>query len=120
LKTEIKEWVRELNKWIADLSEARSDEALPVNRRRARKVNIEADWKEKPWPRNYKREIEGLTTRITNKRRRERAFIDTREEKIRLIQQQHDFFDTLVEMLSNLQPQTCPVCLDDNVFQSVA
>lgn len=107
LKTEISDWERELLKWIGDLDEVRSDKALPLDLRRERKRNIELDWEERPWPRNYVREDDVLTRKIQTKRRTERAFIDTRNDKIRIIQRQYDFFDHLVQMLSELKPQTC-------------
>jgi hypothetical protein len=104
----------EISKCERDIKETGKDEALPPHKRRQRRRN-EDNVLENPWPRDYGNERRVLNNKIANAI----AYNVVRNEKKRLIQQQHDFFDTLVEMLSNLQPQTCPVCLDDNVFQSI-
>jgi hypothetical protein len=76
---------------------------------------------EMPWPRDYEGDIIVRERKIELEKRAEeqKPFGNGKRKDIRQIQQKHDFFQALVETISNLQPQTCPVCLDDNVFQVI-
>jgi hypothetical protein len=92
----------------------KGDRILFIRRQRKRENGRD----EKPWPRDYQGEILSRERKIENERLAVEAdpFTIRRRENIRQIQQQHDFFGSLVETITNLQPQTCTVCLDDNVF----
>jgi hypothetical protein len=102
-------------RWRSEIMEAEADRAKPEEARRERRVNEETGWEEKPWPRDYDKEILVRETKIENERlavEKEPLTIRKRAEQ-KKIQQQHDFFDDLVQKLSELKPETCPVCLDD-------
>jgi hypothetical protein len=110
-EVDIKYKERDIIRWEKEKKEIANDEALPEHERRERKKN-EQGAPEQPWPRDYLNE-----TRVsTNKLTRGADLIKTRNEQIRSIKSQYDFFDTLVKALTNIVKQSCPICLEDKVF----
>jgi hypothetical protein len=110
-ENEIEAKESEVRKLGRDIKETEKDESLPPHKRRQRRKN-EDGVLEKPWPREYNNERRVLNNKIAAGN----AYNAIRTEKARAIQSQHDFFNALVQTMSNLQPQTCPVCLDEKVF----
>jgi hypothetical protein len=93
------------------------DMIVRERRERTRENGID----EMPWPRDYKGEIVTLESKIELEKRAEEVvnpFALGKREEILHIRRQYDFFESLVETLANRQPQTCPICLDDKVFQT--
>jgi hypothetical protein len=110
LEKEIEVKGLEISKCERDINETEKDEALPPHKRRQRRRN-EDGVLEKPWPREYENERRVLNNKIAAGN----AYIVARNETARSIQSQYNFFANLVQQLTDIVEQSCPVCLEDKV-----
>jgi hypothetical protein len=107
MEKEIEQKENEIHKCEREITETERDEALPTNKKRQRRRN-EDGVLETPWPRDYVHERRVLNNKVNNGK----EYCKTRVGKIRGIQSQHDFFQDLVERMADVQPQDCPVCME--------